>query len=51
MAAALMGTQYVPDSGALGALAQVFSAYKGNKLDRKADETIADAVPPQSAHP
>jgi hypothetical protein len=44
MAAALMGSQYVPDSGALGALAQVFSAYSGHKLDRKADETIADAL-------
>jgi hypothetical protein len=48
MAAALMGTQYVPDSGALGALAQVFSAYKGGKLDRKADETIADALKRQT---
>lgn len=48
LAAALMGAEYVPNSGALGALAQTFSAYKGNKLDRKAGETIADALKRQA---
>lgn len=48
LAAALMGAEYVPNSGALGALAQTFSAYKGNKLDRQAGETIADALKRQT---
>lgn len=48
LAAALMGSEYVPNSGALGALAQTFSAYKGGKMDRKAGETIADALKRQT---
>lgn len=48
LAAALMGAEYVPNSGALGALAQTFSAYKGSKLDRQAGETIADALKRQT---
>lgn len=44
LAEALMGQGYVPNSGALGAVAQVLSAYMGSKRDRKAGETIADAM-------
>lgn len=44
LAEALMGQGYVPDSGPLGAIAQVLSAYQGRKLDRKAGETMADAM-------
>ena len=44
LANALLGNEYVPNSGALGALAQTFSAYKGGKLDRQAGETMADAL-------
>lgn len=49
LAAALMGSDYVQNSGPLGALAQVFSAYKGNKLDKQAGETVADALQRQVA--
>lgn len=44
MAEALMGQGYVQNSGALGALAQVMSAWKGQKVDQEAGETIADAL-------
>lgn len=48
LANALMGSEYVPNSGAIGALAQTFSAYKGGKLDRQAGETMADALKRQA---
>lgn len=48
LAAALMGADYVPNSGAMGALSQIVSAYKGGKLDKKAGETIADALARQA---
>lgn len=48
LANALMSNEYVPNSGALGALAQTFSAYKGGKLDRKAGESMADALKRQT---
>ena len=44
MAEALMSQGYVQNSGALGALAQVLSAWKGQKVDQEAGETIADAL-------
>lgn len=44
MAEALISQGYVPNSGWAGALAQMFSAYKGGKLARKANESISDAL-------
>jgi hypothetical protein len=44
LAQKLMEAGYIPNSGALGALAQVFSAWRGKKLDRKSGETVKEAV-------
>lgn len=44
LADALMSQGYTPNSGALGAIAQMFSAYAGKKLDRRAEEKISDAM-------
>lgn len=44
MAQALMGQGYIPNSGGLGALAMVASAWKGKKMAKEADEKIADAT-------
>jgi len=44
MAAALMQQGYIPNSGALGSIAQIFSAWAGKKLDKKAGESVADAT-------
>lgn len=44
LADALRSMGYVPNSGALGAVAQIASALKGRKVDRQANETIAEAL-------
>lgn len=44
LAAALMNPDYVQNSGALGALAQTFSAFAGAKMDKKAGESMTDAM-------
>lgn len=44
LAQMLIEQGYVKNSGALGAIAQVASAWKGKKLDRKAGESVADAL-------
>lgn len=44
LAAMLMKSGYVPNSGALGAFAQMFAAGRGRKLDKKAGETVAEAM-------
>lgn len=44
LAQALMSQGYVPNSGALGALAMVASAWRGKKIAKEADEKIADAT-------
>jgi hypothetical protein len=49
LAAALMNQGYVQDSGALGALAQTLSAFSGARLERKAGESLADAMQRQDA--
>jgi hypothetical protein len=35
---------YVPNSGAMGAIAMLASAFKGKKLDRKAGESLGEAM-------
>lgn len=42
LAEALMNQGYVPNSGGLGALAMVMSAYKGKKLAKESDEKVSD---------
>ena len=42
LAEALMGQGYIPNSGGLGALAMVLSAYKGKKLAKESDEKASD---------
>lgn len=44
LAQALQSTGYVPNSGGLGALAQIVAAWKGGKIEKRADETIAQAL-------
>lgn len=44
LAQALQSQGYVPNSGALGAIAQIVSAWRGNKLERRADESVAQAM-------
>lgn len=44
LAQALMQAGYVPNSGPMGAIAQAFSAYRGNKLDKRAGETMGQAL-------
>lgn len=49
MAEALMNQGYVQNSGALGALAQIASAWKGGKMDQEAGESLSDAYARQLA--
>lgn len=44
LADSLMKQGYIPNSGGLGALAMVASAWKGKKMAKDADEKIADAT-------
>lgn len=44
LAQALMTSGYVPNSGGLGALAQIVSAWRGKKLDKRAGESVAEAM-------
>lgn len=44
LAQMLIEQGYVKNSGAVGAIAQIASAWKGKKLDRKAGESVADAL-------
>lgn len=44
LAEALMQQGYVPNSGGLGALAMVLSAYKGKKLAKESDEKVSDTT-------
>ena len=44
LAEALMSQGYIPNSGALGSIAQMFSAYAGKKLDKRAEEKISEAM-------
>jgi hypothetical protein len=44
LADSLLHAGYVPNSGALGALAMMAQAFAGKKLSRKADQKVADAL-------
>lgn len=44
LAQALQGQGYIPNSGALGALAQIFSAYAGTRVQKEANEKLSDAL-------
>lgn len=44
MADKLLNAGYVPDSGALGALAMIANAYAGRKLKMGAEERVSDAM-------
>ena len=44
LADAMMGAGYTPNSGGVGALAQIAQAFMGKKLSARADEKISDAL-------
>ena len=50
LAQTLMQAGYVPNSGGLGALAQIAQAFAGRKLSRKADESVASALRRESEY-
>lgn len=49
LAKALMSQGYIPNSGALGSIAQMFSAFSGSRLNKKAGESISEAAARQFA--